>query len=83
VPQRRRDKQAYSIMETDCCQLHCPAAPHRQTQTYSNIVFPTGAIMTDDKISGIQLRITCLLIALNHVEFKLKLQIMRHTINAY
>jgi hypothetical protein len=53
------------------------------TYTYSNIVFPTGAIMTDDKISGIQLRIKCLLIALNNIEFKLNLQIMIHRINAY
>jgi len=39
--------------------------------------------MTDDKISGIQLRMKCLLIALNHIIFKLKLQIMIHRINAY
>lgn len=39
--------------------------------------------MTDDKISGIQFRIKCLLIALNDIEFKLKLQIMIHRINAY
>jgi hypothetical protein len=77
VPQSRRDRQAYSTMETDCYGLLCPAAPHR------HIVFSTGAIMTDDKISGIQLRIKCLLIALNHIEFELKLQIMIHRINVY